>query len=62
YLSQPAGNLLPLLLEPQSRFSLCGENSGRKYNFSEYLKENSEYPIYRLMEQANLHHINGEKN
>lgn len=62
YLSQPAGNLLPLLLEPQSRFSLCGENSGRKYNFSEYLKENSEYPIYRLMEQANLHHIKGEKN
>jgi len=62
YLSQPAGNLLPLLLEPQSRFSLCGENSGRKYNFAEYLIENSEYPIYRLMEEANLHQIKGKRN
>lgn len=62
YLSQPAGNLIPLLLEPQSRFNLCGESSGRKYNFSEYLIENSEYPIYRLMEQADLQQIGGERN
>ncbi|UCF65083.1 MAG: hypothetical protein JSW33_04425, partial [bacterium] len=62
YLTQPAGNLIPLILEPQSTFSLCGEGSGRKYNFHEYLTENSEYPIYRLMAESEVHQVKGENN
>ena len=48
YLQQRAGNLIPLLLEPQSSFGICTERSGREYRF-EYLKEDSQYPIFRLM-------------
>jgi hypothetical protein len=62
YLTQPAGNFIPLLLEPQSRFSLCQEGSGRKYRLSEYLKEDTEYPIYRLTEDVQLHQVKGEFN
>jgi hypothetical protein len=50
YLNQKAGNLLPLLLEPQSSYSICTERSGREYRFEDYLTEGREYPIYRLME------------
>jgi hypothetical protein len=62
YLTQPAGNFIPLLLEPQSRFSLYQEGSGRKYRLSEYLKENTEFPIYRLTEDIELHQIKGKFN
>jgi hypothetical protein len=62
YLTQPAGNFIPLLLEPQSRFSLFQEGSGRKYRLSEYLKENTEFPIYRLIENVELHQIKGKFN
>jgi len=62
YLTQPAGNFIPLLLEPQSRFSLFQEGSGRRYKLSEYLKEDTEFPIYRLMEDAKLHQIKGKFN
>ena len=48
YLQQRAGNLIPLLLEPKSSFGICTERSGREYRF-EYLKEDSQYPIFRLM-------------
>ncbi len=50
YLNQPAGLMLPLILEPQSTYCLCKEGSGRKYMFEEYLKENSEYPVCRIIE------------
>jgi hypothetical protein len=62
YLTQPAGNFIPLLLEPQSRFSLMQESSGRKYQLSDYLKEGTEYPIYRLMEDPGIHLIKGKNN
>jgi hypothetical protein len=62
YLTQPAGNFIPLLLEPQSRFSLCQEGSGRKYQLSEYLKVDTEYPIYRLTEDLQLHQVKGKFN
>ncbi len=50
YLNQPAGILIPLLVEPQSSFSLCTESSGQHVRFREYLVENSEYPVYRLIQ------------
>jgi hypothetical protein len=62
YLTQPAGTFIPLLLEPQSRFSLFQEGSGRKYKMSDYLKEDTEFPIYRLMEDVQLHQIKGKFN
>ncbi len=62
YLGQPAGNLIPLLLEPQSSFSLCTESSGQKERLKEYLKENFEYPIYRLLESVPVLQIKGGNN
>lgn len=50
YLNQPAGILIPLLVEPQSSFSLCTVSSGQKVRLREYLIENSEYPVYRLIQ------------
>jgi hypothetical protein len=51
-LNQAAGNLIPLLLEPQSTFNLCREVSGRKYRFANYLTEGTVYPVYRLMKPS----------
>ncbi len=48
-LNQRAANLIPLLLEPQSSWSIVTERSGREYRFKEYLEEGKEYPIFRLM-------------
>ena len=48
--SQHAGNLIPLMLEPQSSFSIVTKNSGREHRFEEYLVEGDVYPIYRLGE------------
>jgi len=49
-INQPAGNLLPLMLEPHSSFSIVTEYSGRRDNFNEYVRAGEEYPIYRLKE------------
>jgi hypothetical protein len=54
-LTQPAGNLIPLILEPHSTYSICSESSGRKYKFDHYLLENEEYPIYRLIKKIGNH-------
>jgi hypothetical protein len=62
FVNQPAGNLIPLLLEPQSSFSLCTENSGQRERLQEYLKENSEYPVYRLLEPVPVLQIKGGYN
>ncbi|OGB66086.1 MAG: hypothetical protein A2Y94_09365 [Caldithrix sp. RBG_13_44_9] len=62
YVSQPAGNLISLLLEPQSSFSLCTESSGQKERLLEYLKENSEYPVYRLTKPVPVLQIKGKNN
>ena len=54
FLNQKAGNLIPLLLEPQSSYSICTERSGRQYRFTDYLEEGKEYPILRLMKPVSL--------
>jgi len=54
FLQQKAANLIPLMLEPQSSWSICTERSGRKYRFAEYLKKDKEYPVYRLMNAVQL--------
>ncbi len=46
--SQPAGNLIPMILEPHSSFSIVTKNSGHQHRFDEYLDVGEEYPIYRL--------------
>jgi len=62
FLQQRAGNLIPLLLEPQSRWGICTEKSGRKYHFGQYLKEGRQYPILRLMQPVKLKLEKCEKN
>ena len=54
YLNQPAGNLLPLLLEPQSTHNLTTEHSGQSIRFEEWVKPGEEYPVYRMMEKVEI--------
>ena len=53
-LDQKAVNLIPLLLEPQSSWSVATPNTGRKYRFADYLTEGSQYPILRLVKSPQL--------
>lgn len=53
-LNQPAANLIPLLLEPQSTWNIAKERSGSKYRFKEFLQETREYPIYRITKSVRL--------
>ncbi len=53
-LNQPAGILLPLMLEPQSSWGICTERSGRTERFVEYLTFGREYPIQRLLEHPGI--------
>jgi hypothetical protein len=46
-LEQPAGILIPLLLEPQSTRGILAEGSAHQYHFGAYLVEGEEYPIHR---------------
>ncbi|RQW00498.1 MAG: hypothetical protein EH225_10410 [Calditrichaeota bacterium] len=48
-LRQSAGLMIPLILEPQSTYSLSKESSGRKYRLEDYLREDTEYPVYRIL-------------
>lgn len=54
FLNQPAANLIPLLLEPQSTWSIAKERSGRKYRFKDFIQEGKEYPIYRIIKPVEL--------
>lgn len=54
FLNQKAANLIPLLLEPQSSWSIVTPRSGFKYHFAEYLYEGNQYPIFRLMNPVQL--------
>jgi len=51
---QRAGNLIVLLLEPESSIGLVSKRSGRDLRFKEYLKEGAEYPIIRVPEKVEL--------
>lgn len=48
FFDQPAGNLIPLLLEPQSTIGIFSESGLKDNVFMKFLQEGSEYPIYRL--------------
>jgi len=48
FMSQKAANLIPLLLEPQSNYGIVSKGGGRHLRFKEYLKKNTDYPIYRV--------------
>ena len=49
-LAQQAGIALPLMLEPQSSWSICTTRSGRQQRFADYLKVGTEYPVLRLLQ------------
>lgn len=53
-LEQRAANLISLMLEPQSTWSIVKTRAGRKYRFSQYLQEGHLYPIYRVEKPVNL--------
>ena len=54
YLNQPAGNLIPLLLEPQSTHNLTTDHTGQASRFTGWLIPGKEYPIYRLTDDTAL--------
>lgn len=54
YLNQPAGNLIPLLLEPQSTHNLTTDHTGQASKFTGWLIPGKEYPIFRLVDDAEL--------
>ena len=54
YLNQPAGNLIPLLLEPQSTIGIFSESGLEENEFMKYLTEDAEYPVYRLDKPAEV--------
>ncbi len=54
FLNQPAGVLIPLLLEPQSSWGILSTNSGLRKKFKKYAQLNSDYPIWRLSTKSDL--------
>ncbi len=50
FLNQPASNLIPLLLEPQSSWGVVSERSMLQYCFDNYLEEGTEFPVVRIVE------------
>ncbi len=49
-----AHNLIPLLLEPQSSWSLVSKRGGRKHRFENFIEEGRDYPILRIPDKINL--------
>lgn len=54
YLDQLGGDILPLLLEPQSSFNIFQDKNYRRFQPDYYPFANGEYPIYRLIEPVEL--------
>jgi hypothetical protein len=54
FLDQPAGLLIPLLLEPQSSWGIVTRGSGQKDRFEDYLREGRRYPIGRILEPFSM--------
>ena len=52
-LRQPAANLLPLLLEPQSLWAPWGERGGRKFALDSLLDVGTVFPVVRILEPLN---------
>jgi hypothetical protein len=53
FLDQPAGQLIPLLLEPQSTWGILSVSSGMRKRFKKYARKNSDYPIWRVSDMTN---------
>ncbi len=53
-LDQAAANLIPLLLEAQSTYSICQKRNGHQYRFEDFLKEGQVYPIGRIGKAVSL--------
>ncbi len=53
-LRQPAANLIPLLLEPQSLWGPFGERGGRHLRLEGYLRSGSVFPVLRLLEPVGV--------
>lgn len=47
---QPASNLIPLLLEPQSSYGIVAKAAMHQYLFSGFLSIGKEYPVARILE------------
>jgi hypothetical protein len=53
---QPAANLIPLLLEPQSLWAPYGERGGRHLAFRSLLETGTVFPVTRILEPLNIKH------
>ena len=53
-LDQAASNLIPLLLEAQSTYSICQKRNGHQYRFEDFIKEGKTYPIGRIMKAVSV--------
>ena len=53
-LSQPASNLIPLLLEPQSLWAPYGERGGRHLALGSMLETGTIFPVVRVMKELNI--------
>jgi hypothetical protein len=53
---QPAANLIPLLLEPQSLWAPYGERGGRDLPFQSLLEVGTIFPVARIPEPLNFKH------
>jgi hypothetical protein len=49
-----ASNLVPLILEPESTWSIVSQRAMGEYRFSDYLQEGAAYPVKRLLSLENL--------
>jgi hypothetical protein len=53
-LSQPASNLIPLLLEPQSLWAPYGERGGRHLALGSLIETGTIFPVVRIMKELNI--------
>jgi len=53
-LSQPASNLIPLLLEPQSLWAPYGERGGRHLTLGSLLESGTIFPVARIIKELNI--------
>ncbi len=63
FTAQPASNLIPLLLEPQSSYGIVTKAAMHQYVFSDFLKTGQTYPVARIVapvSKENLEKLNEE--
>jgi hypothetical protein len=57
FTNQPAFNLIPLLLEPQSSYGIVAKAAMHQYLFSGFLKPGTEYPVARILQHVSKDHL-----